>query len=176
MILVDCIRKLCSRSESTGQVFMFLLSWLYFIVKEMPVSNWNKLWLAYDNMCQLVRLKAATLELPLPVPYNQMWASVNKIIDSLHIKNHVDPACQTDLHPDNFAEMYPHLAHTKNTQAAEQTFVWLGRFKKIVCSMTKTHHLFYIHRMVKRRNFYNVKSYKNNKKPLLPSIRNGKSQ
>ena len=35
-----------------------------------------------------------------------------------------------------------------NTMAAEQTFVWLSRFKKILAAMGKTHHLFYLHRMV----------------------------
>ena len=29
-----------------------------------------------------------------------------------------------------------------NTQAGEQTFVWVSRFKHIICAMNKTHHLF----------------------------------
>ena len=36
----------------------------------------------------------------------------------------------------------------------------LGRFKKIVCSLPKTHHLFLIHRLVTRRNrLDSVKTY-----------------
>ena len=163
------------QSESVGQVFLILISWLYLVVKDMPVSQWRSIWLAYDNMCQLVKCKASSHLLPLPSPFNKMWHNVNKIVDALHIKNHVDPKCHTDLHPDNFFDMYPDFKGQRNTQAAEQTFVWLGRFKKIVCSMSKTHHLFYLHRMVKYRNRYNELCYQEGKKPLLPSVRNGDS-
>ena len=38
--------------------------------------------------------------------------------------------------------------------AAEQTFVWASRFKKIVCAMPRLHHFFYLHRAIKRRNAY----------------------
>ena len=55
--------------------------------------------------------------------------------------------------------------------AAEQTFVWLSRFKKILCAMPKVHHLFYLHRMVKHRNAYTTACYKYGKKPLLPKAR-----
>ena len=54
---------------------------------------------------------------------------------------------------------------------AEQTFVWLSRFKKILCAMPKVHHLFYLHRMVKHRIAYTTACYKNKKKPLLPKAR-----
>ena len=29
-----------------------------------------------------------------------------------------------------------------NTMAADQVFLWLGRFKKILCAMDKCHHMF----------------------------------
>lgn len=165
-----------SRSESPGQVFVFLLAWLYLTVRDIPVTSWGKLWLAYDNMCALVKLRAAQSPLPLPPPYNQMWNKINKVIDGLHIKNHTEHTCHTDLHPDNIGEMHPDIKDTKNTQAGEQTFVWLGRYKKIVCSMHKTHHLFYVHRMVKRRNSYTAKCYQRGRKPILPGIRNAHTQ
>ena len=94
-------------------------------------------------MCQLLRCKAAQSDIPLPEPYNKMFKSIKKMIDGLHIKNHIQDSCHTALHPDNIYEMYPELKGTRNTQAAEQTFVWLDSLKKIVCSMTKVHHLFY---------------------------------
>ena len=141
-------------------------------MKDIPSSQWKKVWLAYDNMCQLNKLKAATEDLPLPAPFDKMWLRINKTIDSLHIRNHVDPRCQTDYHPKNIEEMYPELKSTKNTQAAEQTFVWLGRYKKILSSMHKTHHLFFLHRIITHRNKYSVKCYRRGKKPLLPGIRN----
>ena len=51
-----------------------------------------------------------------------------------------------------------------NTQVGEQTFVWIGRFKHILCSMNKPHHLFYLHRMVLGRNRYTARCYKHGKK------------
>lgn len=59
-----------------------------------------------------------------------------------------------------------------NTMAAEQTFVWLSRFKKILAAMGKTHHLFYLHRMVKIRNRYTELCYRCGRKPLLPTCKN----
>ena len=58
-----------------------------------------------------------------------------------------------------------------NTQAGEQTFVWVGRFKHILCAMKKCNHLFYLHRMVLRRNSYTCKCYLRGKKPILPLAR-----
>lgn len=158
------------RSESAGQVFLFLLAWLFITVEKIQVESWSSLFLAYDNMCQVNRMRVAQAELPLPPPFNKMWLMINKIIDELHIRNHVSQ-CQELMHPKQFGEMYPDLKETKNTMAAEQTFVWLGRFKKIVCSMPKVHHLFYIHRVVRRRNDYNERYYRLGKKPVLPGIR-----
>ena len=57
-------------------------------------------------------------------------------------------SCNTKLHPDNIYKQHPELKGTGNTQAAEQTFVWLGRYKKIVWSITKVHHLFYVHHKI----------------------------
>ena len=35
--------------------------------------------------------------------------------------------------------------------------------------MNKIHHLFYLHRMVVKRNAYTEKCYRNGKKPILPT-------
>ena len=76
------------------------------------------------------------------------------------VSSTVSPKSQLkDLHPND------------NTMAAEQTLVWLSRFKKIVCAMPKVHHLFYLHRMVRRRNAYTVHCYKKGHKPVLPKSR-----
>lgn len=168
-------QSLQSRSESLGQVFIFSLTWLHLTLQGKQKSDWKQVWLLYDNMCQLIRLRSARGKLPFPPPYDEMWLSISKAIDAFHIVNHKDESCHTDLHPDNITEMFPELADSKNTQAAEQTFVWLGRFKKIVCSMNKTHHLFYIHRSVTRRNEYSAMCYKAGKKPLLPGVKNAKT-
>lgn len=155
------------RSESPSQVFVIVLSWLFTILKAINPLTWNKVVLAYDNMCHLDGLKAARRPLPWRAPWDKAWISISKIIDVLHMRNHKDKLCKEKYDPAPFKEELPQ----GNTMAAEQTFVWLSRFKKILCAMPKVHHLFYLHRMVKRRNKYTVTCYKNGKKPLLPKAR-----
>ena len=125
----------------------------------------SKMYLAYDNMCNLCKLRVTREPLPLPAPLDRAWLELNKVIDSFHLPNHVDPRCRQLYSPDGLKEAHPHI----NTQAGEQTFVWLSRFKYILCAMNKTHHFFYLHRMViRRRNAYSAKCYKNGRKPILP--------
>ena len=52
---------------------------------------------------------------------------------------------------------------------------WLARLKNIVCAMNKTHHLFYLHYMVRSRNSYTAKCYANGRKPVLPNLPRAKS-
>ena len=92
--------------------------------------------------------------------------SVTKVIDDLHIKNHRDDKCQAKYHPKKVKENHPDY----NLMCAEQVFAWLSRFKRITCSMNKTHHCFFIHRIVKRRNQYQELCAQLERSPLLPSI------
>lgn len=96
-----------------------------------------------------------------------MWQDIQKIIDSLHIKNHIDEQCKEMYSPKKLKEDHPDY----NTMVCEQTFAWMSRYKKIVCSMPKVHHHFYLHRMVKRRNSYVSFCYSNGCRPLSPSIK-----
>ena len=74
--------------------------------------------------------------------------------DGLHIRNHKRTSCKTDLGPHGFDEMYPELKETRNSMAAEQVFIWLVIFKKILAAMPKEKHLSYLHRAIIRRNEY----------------------
>ena len=121
-------------------------------------------------MCHLDGMKASRSPLPFPSPWDKAWTSVTKIIDSLHINNHKDESCIEKYDPSVLKKKIPE----GNTMAAEQMFVWLSRFKKILCAMPKVHHLFYVHCMVNHRNRYTVTCYKHGKKPLLPKARNKK--
>ena len=58
-----------------------------------------------------------------------------------------------------------------NTEAAEQTFVWLGKFKKILNGMDKRRHHFFLHCLVKERNRYTEWCFNNNMKPKLPQAK-----
>ena len=122
--------------------------------------------LAYDNMCNLCRLRVAKSPLLLPPPLDKIWESVDKIIDKFHFNNHVSPECKEKFSPEKIKQENKY----SNTEAGEQTFVWVSRFRHILCAMNKTHHLFYLHRMVRRRNDYTSKCHKHNRKPILPNI------
>ena len=123
--LANCTFLTC-RAESQGQVFTIIVSWLYQFLVILPSEEWKKIFLAYDNMCNLDQMKACQNELPLPAPYNVMWFEINKIIDGLHLQNHKGKDCHTKYNPERITDMHPELADTKNTMAAEQTFAWLG--------------------------------------------------
>ena len=56
--------------------------------------------LSYDNMCHMDGLKIAREDLPLPKPFNKAWELVGKVIDRLHLGNHVDKKCKTLYNPD----------------------------------------------------------------------------
>ena len=147
---------------------MIVLRFLYTALRDTPPEKWKQTVLSYDNLCNLDNLRAAREKLPLPSPYDELWLKVTKIIDSLHIQNHKRQHCQTfyGAKLKELKEESPDL----NTMAAEQTFVWLARFKRILCAMDKCHHLFYIHRMVTRRNKYTEKCYQNGRKPVAPKV------
>ena len=143
-------------------MFLILLQWLLTLVQRPNPPS--EVVLAYNNMCNLAKLKIARNPLPLPLPLADVWMNVIKIIDTFHFKNHISPKCRDEFSPHKVESDHPDYS----TQAGEQTFVWVGRFRHILCSMNKTHHLFYLHRMVRRRNKYTAKCYKNGKKPILP--------
>ena len=154
---------------------------------QVPEDKWHNIIVCYDNMCQLDGMKVANAPLPLPPPFDQMWLKVQKVsnclttiagtyntlhnvlqvIDSLHIKNHKNPKCHELYHPDKAHEVNENI----NLMCAEQTFVWLSRYKRILCSMNKNHHLFFLHRMITLRNRYTEWCHRTNRKPLLPKAK-----
>ena len=130
----------------------------------MPREQRKRLTLSYDNMCHLNNLKVARSPLPLLGHLSHIWIDVKKIIDTLHISNHKDQLCHK---LDQLKRENPDM----NTMCCEQTFAWLSRYKRILTSMPKTHHHFYLHRMVRRRNNYIEQCYTNRRRPILPSIK-----
>ena len=129
-------------------------------------STLPKMILAYDNMCNLCLLHVSQVPLPFPPPLDKVWLGLEKIIDAFHIKNHVSPDCLRKFSPERVKSANKDF----NTQAGEQTFVWVSSFRHILCAMKKDHHLFYLHRMVQRRNKYTSKCYKHGRKPILPQV------
>ena len=76
-------------------------------------------------------MKVAKSPLPLPKPLDTIWIDVTKIIDVFHFPNHVSEECRKKYSPDKVKSENPSF----NTQAGEQTFIWVGRFKHILCSI-----------------------------------------
>ena len=146
-------------------MFIIVICWLMEVLKGIPVEEWEGVIVAYDNMCHLCSLRAARSPLPsIPAPYNEMWLKITKIIDSLHFRNHVDPKCRELYNPEKVKEKHP----TYNTMAAEQTFVWLSRYKRILSATNKHHHCFMLHRLVRKHNQYLEFCHCIGRKPLLP--------
>jgi hypothetical protein len=146
LILYHCpINNLfLDRSESPSQVFLIVITWLYNVLKGIPVNLWGNVVVVYDNMCHLDGLRAARRALQFPKPWNSMWHVIGKVLDRFHFGNHTDENCKVKYNPEN------HLLKDDNSEVVEQTFIWAGRYKKIVCAMPKVHHLFFLHRMIKR--------------------------
>ena len=76
------------------------------------------IFLAYDNMCNLERLKVAKTPLPLPPPLDKLWLNVNKVLDVFHFQNHVSHECREKFPPAKLKEKHPEF----NNQAGELTF------------------------------------------------------
>ena len=94
------------------------------------------------------RFKMLKNPLPLPGPdMPKIWKKINKCIDQLHLKNHKNKLCQVKYNPSKVKEDFPEA----NLMVCEQTFAWLGRFKKILNSTPKTHSHFLLHRLVLAR-------------------------
>ena len=152
------------RSEGPAQVFFLTLLWLVSEFGAKGREFWKSMTISYDNICNLNNLLVARRPLPLPGDLKHIWEDVNKIIDDLHIKNHQDPSCQKLYNTDKLRQQLPEA----NTIAAEQTFAWLSRHKKVLCAMPKVHFHFYLHRLVKRRNAYIEHCYETGKRVLTP--------
>ena len=86
-----------------------------------------------------------------------------QVIDEFY---HVDETCREKYNPSTIKEKYPGVSFMGD----EQTFAWLSRFNRILSAMPKTHHLFYLHRLVKRRKMYMEMCHKLQRKPLLPKM------
>ena len=102
-----------------------------------------------------------------------MYATCNccivmQVIDTFHFQNHTDENCISKYNPDIIKKQHPDY----NFMSCEQTFVWLSRYKKMLCSMNKNHHLYFLHRMITHRNKYTEICHQIGRKPLLPKAKN----
>ena len=69
--------------------------------------------------------------------------------------------------PKPICEVHPNY----NFMIAEETFAWLSRYRRILASMNKTHHMYFLHRIIFKRNKYTEKCLKMKRKSLLPKAK-----
>ena len=79
---------------------MILIAFFCEVLKDVKPELWSKMYLSYDNMYSIVpysiviylfnedRLKFLREALPLVGKFLEIWPTIGKCIDSLHIKNH----------------------------------------------------------------------------------------
>ena len=70
------------------QVATITLKFLLQTLKDTDQEKWNDIYLSYDNMCNLDRLKLLKNKLPLEGNLSNLWLNINKVIDPLHLSNH----------------------------------------------------------------------------------------
>ena len=160
------------KSEGPTQVALLAIRFLSMYLADVDPKLWPKFFLAFDNMCNIDSLKLLRNPLALEgpdMPY--VWQRIQKIIDPLHIKNHKRKLCHEKYNPEKVRKSFPEA----NMMVCEQTFAWLGRFKKVLNSTPKVPSTFLLHRLVVARNSYTEHCYKENRKPLLPSAKVAKA-
>ena len=119
----------------------------------------------------VVNMLSCDVDKNLKFYYSRYIYPFNQVIDPLHISNHKNPKCHDLYNPKKATDSIPDC----NLMIAEQTFSWLSRYKKILNSMPKNHHLFFLHRTVYRRNQYTELCQRLKRKPLLPKSKKDKS-
>lgn len=150
---------------------MIMLRYLHRALSSVPPEMWKYFTLCYDNMCNVDRLLCAKKSLPMfDPPFDQMWKRINKIVDKLHLSNHVRHDCKSKYNPEKITDPGSgcKIADELNTVVAEQTFAWLGKFKKVLCSMPQSRHMFILHRVLVRRNAYTNWCRRTLRQPVLP--------
>lgn len=158
------------KSEGPLQVSLLMIKYLMKRLAVIDPKLWSKHFINYDNICNVDRLKLLKGLLDLPEPFSSIWQDVGKVIDPLHIKNHKNPDCHEKYNPSKVKSEIPDA----NLMVCEQTFSWLGKFKKILNSMPKYTQLFLLHRLVQRRNEYTQYCYSIGTRPMLPSVKSAK--
>ena len=88
------------KSESTSQVAVTTIKFCVLFVKTLYITVLSSIFLFYDNMCNLERLKLwssdkrkLTSEARLGI---SIFNRINKGVDALHIKNHVRHTCRNE--------------------------------------------------------------------------------
>jgi hypothetical protein len=102
--------------ESLTQVYMFLI-WLAMVLQCFP-----KL-LAYDDACHLKKFIVNPVRSGKSV-YAKFLSNLIIVVDKMHFANHVDKWCRRNVNPYT-NDLFKNI----NTEACEQTFQFVSKFK-----------------------------------------------
>ena len=122
------------KSESPSQVAIFIIAFFCTLLQDVPVDVRKKkrFFLSYDNICNLSRMHLWREPLLFKSFANLWTENLVKIIDNLHLHNHVRKSCHTDFNPKILKAELPH-ANTMICEQAETYEFWL---KSRVLSMS----------------------------------------
>ena len=109
------------RSESLSQLWLHRL----YLTKRYPQLAHEKTIVGYDDGCHYHAYVSNT-ERAQASPEAGIIAKQVVIIDNCHLRGHTDARCKEKFDP----KKHP-LAKSFNTQVAEQTFSWFGKYKHI---------------------------------------------
>ncbi|KDQ10250.1 hypothetical protein BOTBODRAFT_178283 [Botryobasidium botryosum FD-172 SS1] len=121
-----------------------------FVKRTFPTLDLMPEYFFYDNNCNLRAYLEGAGDL------DGHWQYTATPVDVFHHANKhkvTDVYCQRHCNPAAF----PELTDTQgnwifNTSIAEQTNVWLGKFKAVVRDMEAVHYDFFLDEMIKRKN------------------------
>ena len=109
-------------SESLSQVYCFMV-WLLNNSHRFPKS-----W-AYDDGFHLHKFVKKPRQCD-STEAAKVLSELGIVVDRMHFKNHVSAWCKAHMNPDSNKSF-----HGVNTEACEQTFYWVARFKHAVRHM-----------------------------------------
>ena len=84
--------------------------------------------LAYDDACHLKRF----IDRRSTTPLGKALAQLKIVVDKMHFRNHTDPWCKKNVNPYKCPDFVG-----INTEACEQTFRYVARFKYATKHMSK---------------------------------------
>ena len=109
------------RSESLSQLWLHKL----YLTKRYPQLPHEDTIVGYDDGCHYHAYVTNSARAQAS-PEATIIAKQVVIIDNCHLRGHTDPRCKKMFNP----KKHP-LAKDFNTQVAEQTFSWFGKYKHI---------------------------------------------
>ena len=130
------------RSESLSQLWLHKL----YLTKTFPQLPHEKTIVGYDDGCHYHSYVTNPIRAQASVEA-EIIAKQDVIIDNFHLRGHIDPRCKEKFNP----KKHP-LAKHFNTEVAEQTFSWFGKYKHIGRYMSLVLYLVFVIRLLNERN------------------------